>query len=70
MKFSTKDKDNDIANSNCAVEFKGGWWYKYCHLSNLNGLYLVNSISHIGIRWYHWKQDSLKFTEMKLRENN
>ena len=73
MKFSTKDKDNDIHTSktyNCAVQFQGAWWYKSCHYTNLNGLYLVNSNSATGIQWSRWKLNTLKFTEMKLRENN
>ena len=29
MKFSTPDRDNDkYSNSNCAQDYKGGWWYK------------------------------------------
>ena len=35
MKFTTKDHDNDIYDSNCAIKFKGGWWYSNCHSSNL-----------------------------------
>ena len=71
MKFSTKDKDNDVNGSgNCAASNKGSWWYNICLHSNLNGLYLVNSKSSTGIQWNGWKSDSLKFTEMKLRENN
>ena len=67
MKFSAKDQDNDLHGSNCAVIYTGGWWYRSCHQSNLNGQYLRNSKSDKGIRWYRWKLDSLKFTEMKLR---
>ncbi|XP_072017600.1 ficolin-2-like [Amphiura filiformis] len=29
--FTTRDADNDAYGSNCAVSFKGGWWYKSCH---------------------------------------
>ncbi|CAC5419653.1 Fibrinogen-like protein A,Ryncolin-4,Angiopoietin-related protein 7,Angiopoietin-related protein 1,Ficolin-3,Ficolin-1-B,Techylectin-5A,Ficolin-2,Ryncolin-1,Tenascin-R,Protein scabrous,Fibrinogen-like protein 1,Angiopoietin-1,Tenascin-X,Fibrinogen C domain-containing protein 1-A,Tenascin-N,Ryncolin-3,Tenascin,Fibrinogen C domain-containing protein 1,Fibrinogen gamma chain,Ryncolin-2,Fibrinogen beta chain,Angiopoietin-related protein 6,Techylectin-5B,Angiopoietin-related protein 2,Microfibril-associated gly len=41
MKFSTFDKDNDQSGSNCADSFKGAWWYRDCHFSNLNGKYLA-----------------------------
>ena len=41
MSFTTKDRDNNkYSAKNCALEFKGAWWYKSCHSSNLNGLYL------------------------------
>ncbi|XP_046863416.1 fibroleukin-like [Xenia sp. Carnegie-2017] len=39
MAFSTKDSDNDKSPENCASMFKGAWWFEYCYLSNLNGIY-------------------------------
>ena len=69
MAFSTKDRDNDADSRNCAQQFKGAWWYKYCHHSNLNGLYLGPTGSNsTGNMWRHWKGfQSLKRTEMKMR---
>ena len=42
MAFTTSDNVNDKSNNNCATRFKGAWWYRSCHKSNLNGLYLKN----------------------------
>jgi len=37
--FSTWDRDNDgWSDQNCAQVYKGAWWYKACHATNLNGL--------------------------------
>ncbi|KAK8762470.1 hypothetical protein V5799_026264 [Amblyomma americanum] len=54
MMFSTFDKDNDWDSEiECAVKFRGGWWYRSCYEANLNGLNLnghyEDSIS--GIEW-------------------
>lgn len=35
--WTTIDSDNDVALSNCALAHRGAWWYKNCHLANLNG---------------------------------
>jgi len=52
MYFSTFDRDNDAAGgSDCAVAFKGAWWYRSCTWSNLNGLH-TSSTSHQHIAWY------------------
>jgi len=69
--FSTKDQDNDSHSRNCAVSFKGAWWYTSCHHSNLNGQYHHGKHSSYadGVNWYHWKGHyySAKRAEMKIR---
>ena len=70
--FSTFDQDNDkVRYSNCAVEFKGAWWYDGCHVANLNGPYLSGSYASYadGVNWepFRGHNYSLKYTAMKIR---
>ncbi|KAM7392501.1 hypothetical protein PAMA_007563 [Pampus argenteus] len=69
--FSTYDNDNDIAVTNCALSYKGAFWYKNCHRVNLMGKYGNNNHS-MGINWFHWKghEHSIQFVEMKIRPAN
>ncbi|XP_026231022.1 tenascin-N isoform X6 [Anabas testudineus] len=66
--WTTIDNDNDIALGNCALTHRGAWWYKNCHLANLNGKWGDNRHS-LGVNWEPWKGHltSLDFTEMKIR---
>ena len=71
MPFSTKDQDSDSYSASCAQLFKGAWWYKNCHASNLNGLYLngqhasrANGVNWETLRGHRY---SLKRTEMKVK---
>uniref|UniRef100_A0A3P8SGG9 Tenascin N n=1 Tax=Amphiprion percula TaxID=161767 RepID=A0A3P8SGG9_AMPPE len=70
--WTTIDSDNDIALGNCALTHRGAWWYKNCHLANLNGKWGDNRhsmVSEQGVNWEPWKGHltSIDFTEMKIR---
>ncbi|KAG8431032.1 hypothetical protein GDO86_019536 [Hymenochirus boettgeri] len=69
--FTTKDKDHDIHEDNCADRFKGAWWYGGCHDSNLNAQYLRGKHTSYadGMMWLAGKgyYYSYKTTEMKFR---
>lgn len=71
LPFTTKDRDNDTYEKNCAVSFSGAWWYKSCHSSNLNGLYLNGTHESYanGVEWSAWKFQnySFPFVDMKIR---
>ncbi|XP_070532582.1 ficolin-1-like [Ptychodera flava] len=71
--FSTLDRDHDdFDDKNCADRYKGGWWFKGCLESNLNGQYYhtSNSASGRGVYWY-WLGSrynySYKYASMKIR---
>ncbi|XP_037073503.1 ficolin-2-like [Pollicipes pollicipes] len=82
QQFSTRDRDNDDgAGHHCAALYTGAWWYRACHRSNLNGLYLRGIIppvrddgkrSQLAVSWLAWKGHwySLKASEMKIRPAN
>jgi len=42
----------------CGAEYASGWWFRACHMDNMNGEY-VNSDSQcrntLGIHWFAWK---------------
>jgi len=69
--FSAKDVDQDTYGSNCAVAFKGAWWYTNCHGSNLNGLYLKGETDQYatGMVWkpFRGHHYALKISQMKFR---
>ncbi|KAL9967661.1 hypothetical protein ACROYT_G025941 [Oculina patagonica] len=72
MAFTTKDRDNDRDNGNCAVVWRGAWWYNDCgRRSNLNGQYLGNKNDYRGAVWKSFRGYlSLKITKMKLRPSS
>ncbi|XP_011189963.2 angiopoietin-related protein 1-like [Zeugodacus cucurbitae] len=65
MKFSTYDRDNDIYKDNCAMIFKGGWWFRSCYRSNLNGLY---GDDKFGLKWVDIeRRELIVFAQMMIR---
>ncbi|XP_070792611.1 tenascin-X [Pituophis catenifer annectens] len=69
--FSTRDRDPNRVIIPCAISYRGAWWYRNCHYTNLNGLY-ANNRDHQGVNWFNWKgfEFSIPFTEMKLRPSS
>ncbi|XP_048777751.2 ficolin-2-like [Ostrea edulis] len=71
MLFTTRDVDNDLASGQCAVSFKGGFWYSNCHTANPNGQYLQGTHESMadGINWQTWRgyKYSLKTFQMKIK---
>ena len=69
MQFSTKDRDNDQYNGNCATQWQGAWWYNACHHSNLNGLYRSGLVGSQGVRWYRFLNNdiSVKFAQNRTK---
>lgn len=65
MKFSTRDNDQDLSNTNCADSYQGGWWYSHCQHVNINGKYAL------GLTWYDSLENewiALAKVEMKIRD--
>ena len=77
MKFTTRDRDNDMWNRNCASDHnRGGWWYNTCTHINLNGNYEGNvnpTLRGILVRYIdttsyvHSSSKAVKSAEMILR---
>ncbi|XP_067676428.1 fibrinogen C domain-containing protein 1-like [Haliotis asinina] len=61
-RFSANNLDLDTASNNCAVQYKGAWWFKSCYKSHLNGL------DSKGPRWSGLS--GLKSSSMKIRPLN
>lgn len=47
--FSAWDKNPDPLGIHCARAYMGGWWYKNCYKTNLNGLYGTNHNNQVWL---------------------
>ncbi|KAM9305334.1 microfibril-associated glycoprotein 4-like [Gastrophryne carolinensis] len=70
MKFSTYDHDRDEETFNCAEKYGGGFWFKKCHKSNLNGKFMPGPTEDYGagIVWATWTgyKNPLKSSQMMI----
>ena len=56
---------------NCANKKTGGWWFRNCSPSLLNGLGIDTNKTENRLRWDDWDRESgrhLIGTEMKMRQ--
>ena len=73
LPFSTMDRDLDthFQGKSCSgIHGGGGWWYRSCMISNLNGMYVTGGVEDIrGVVWFTWKRnyESLQTITMRLR---
>ena len=66
MKFTTRDRNNDQAGHNCAVQGHGGnaggWWYNDCSQIHPNHKYNHKQTIYLNGKWHR-----LVFIEIKIR---
>ena len=73
MPFTTKDRDNDKWESNCAKDHEpnaGGWWYNTCSDIYVNQQIKSKNIYGKMIISTSGSYKALSFTEMKIRPIN
>ena len=64
MKFTSRDRDNDLHNSiNCATRY-GGFWYTTCGGLEINDRY-DSSMLYLNGQWH-----TTPFLEMKVKPQN
>ena len=67
QQFSTYDRDNDAwSGYKCTKYYKGGWWYRGCTMSNLNGPHDGDQVAS-KISWNDGKFIYFPDVQMKIR---
>ncbi|XP_032596957.1 ficolin-1-like [Drosophila grimshawi] len=66
-KFTTRDRDYDTHDDNCAEMFTGAWWYDACHDSNLFGKYIPQNCRDISWLMFTGYSSYLKRVQMMIR---
>ncbi|CAK8686892.1 unnamed protein product [Clavelina lepadiformis] len=71
--FSTPDVDNADYPSHCDRNFKSGWWFHRCGISNLNGPYpkYKQEMNSNNIVWFGWgcfnsRRTALRYVSMNF----
>ncbi|CAG2228736.1 Angiopoietin-related protein 7,Fibrinogen-like protein 1,Fibroleukin,Angiopoietin-1 [Mytilus edulis] len=68
MVFTTKDKDNDLEEGNCAILKCSGWWHRECTRGNINGKLILGNEGQETMHWYPWREFySLQETTMMIK---
>ncbi|XP_069103244.1 ryncolin-1-like [Argopecten irradians] len=68
QQFSTYDNENDVWVGNCAVDYRGAWWYGGCSHTNLNGPYVQDTgDTHLSMYWWQLYVDRNDIPMMKSR---
>ena len=72
--FSTINHDNDIlSGKNCAVSYRGAWWYQACFSYNLNGPHIPITPIPLLTPWQHdlsWLRFWLTWLKFSQSEAN
>ena len=64
MKFTSRDRDNDLISANCATRY-GGFWYNKCGGVEINDRYNHSSMLYLNGDWL-----TTPFLEMKIKPQN
>ncbi|KAH8412490.1 hypothetical protein KR009_002501, partial [Drosophila setifemur] len=59
--------DNDPRNSGCPAEYGGGWWFRQCGFSSLNGRYYKNGKDGIFWELFTSQANPIVYLEMMIK---